>query len=98
MWILCLREYSPDDKTEGRNPGRPKKRSTINNSPLLYFITINCLEFHSTYMSISFLKMQDMREKLLPEERLLVVTEEPAVFLMKDVIDDAGLFSVNRRF
>ena len=39
-----------------------------------------------------------MREKLLPEDRLLGVTEELAGFLMKQIIDDAGLVSVNRRF
>ncbi|XP_071677519.1 uncharacterized protein [Lolium perenne] len=38
-----------------------------------------------------------MREKLQPHEHILGITEELAGLLMKEVIDDNGLFSPNRR-
>ena len=38
-----------------------------------------------------------MRDQLLPEQRLLGITEELAGFLLKEIIDDAGAFNVNRR-
>jgi len=39
-----------------------------------------------------------MRDRLLPEQRLLGIAEELAGFLMKEMVDDAGEFSVNRRY
>ncbi|KAM0884309.1 hypothetical protein ACQ4PT_031083 [Festuca glaucescens] len=39
-----------------------------------------------------------MREKLQPHEHLLGITEEVAGLLMREVIDDNGLFSPNRFF
>jgi hypothetical protein len=39
-----------------------------------------------------------MRDKLLPEQRLLGIAEEMAGFLMKELVHDHGEFSVNRRF
>ena len=39
-----------------------------------------------------------MREQLLPEQRPLGIAEELAGFLMKEMVDDAGEFSVNRRY
>ena len=59
-----------------------------------YFITINCVEFHSTYIYISilisFLKMYDMREKLLPDQHVRAIQEELAGFLLREVLDPAG--------
>ena len=39
-----------------------------------------------------------MRDRLLPEQRLLGIAEELAGFFMKEMVDDAGEFSVNRRY
>jgi hypothetical protein len=39
-----------------------------------------------------------MRENLQPQQHLLGIKEELAGFLMREIIDDKGLFSVNRRF
>ena len=39
-----------------------------------------------------------MRDRLLLEQRVLGIAEELAGFLMKEMIDDAGEFSVNRRY
>jgi len=39
-----------------------------------------------------------MRDQLLPEQRLLGIAEELAGFLLKEMVDDAGEFSVNRRY
>ena len=55
-----------------------------------YFITINCFEFHSTYISISFLKMQDMRENLLPEARIRGLQEELSGFILREVVNPRG--------
>ena len=38
-----------------------------------------------------------MREKVLPEQRVIAITDELAGFLLKEMIDDAGEFSVNNR-
>jgi len=61
-----------------------------------YFITINCVEFHSTHISIliSFLKIEKMREQLLPNERVRAIQEELAGFLLKEVIDEKGEYHV----
>jgi len=59
-----------------------------------YFITINCVEFHSTYIYISifisFLKIMSIREKLLPDQRIRAIQEELAGFLLKEVIHEKG--------
>ena len=39
-----------------------------------------------------------MRDQLLPEQRVLAIAEELAGFLLKEMVDDAGEFSVNRRY
>jgi hypothetical protein len=39
-----------------------------------------------------------MREKLQPHQHLLGIVEEVAGLLMREIIDDNNLFSVNRRF
>ena len=36
-----------------------------------------------------------MREKVLPEQRVIAIAEELAGFLLKEMVDDAGEFSVN---
>ena len=57
-----------------------------------YFITINCVEFHSTHISIliSFLKIEKMRNQLLPKDRLRAIHEELAGFLLEEVISERG--------
>ena len=39
-----------------------------------------------------------MQGQLLPEQRILAIVEELAGFIFKEIIDDAGEFSVNRRY
>jgi hypothetical protein len=39
-----------------------------------------------------------MRDQLLPEQRVLAIAEELAGFIFKEIVDDAGEFSVNRRY
>ena len=41
---------------------------------------------------------QAMRESLLPEERLIAIMEELAGFVLKEMVDDNGLFSINSRY
>ena len=38
-----------------------------------------------------------MRDKVLPEQRLIGIAEELAGFFMKAMVDDAREFSVNNR-
>ena len=38
-----------------------------------------------------------MRDQLLPQQRVVAIAEELAGFLMNEMIDDAGEFSVNKR-
>ena len=38
-----------------------------------------------------------MRDRLLPQQRVLAIAEELAGFLLTHMIDDAGEFSVNNR-
>ena len=38
-----------------------------------------------------------MREKVLPEQRIIAIEEELAGFLLEVMVDDAGEFSVNNR-
>ena len=39
-----------------------------------------------------------MRDSLLPEQRLLGIVEELVGFVLKDMVDDKGLFSINSRY
>ena len=57
-----------------------------------YFITINCVEFHSAHISIliSFLKIDRIREKLLPVHRIRAIQEELAGFMTREVVDEKG--------
>ena len=54
------------------------------------FITINCLQFHSTYILISFLKMHDTRETLLQESRIRALAEELSGLLLREVVNRRG--------
>jgi hypothetical protein len=60
----------------------------VNNIHSFLFITINYVDFYSNY--ISFLKMMDLREKLLPFQRLRAIQEELAGFLVREVLDPKG--------
>jgi len=55
-----------------------------------YFITIICVDFHSTYTYHICISSQLVRERLSVEARMRAIQEEIAGFLMKEVLHDKG--------
>jgi len=64
--------------------------NNIHSFILLPSIVLSFIQLIYISILISFLKMHDMREKLLPDQRVRAIQEELAGFLLREVLDPAG--------
>ena len=64
--------------------------NNIHSFILLPSIVLSFIQLIYISILISFLKMYDMREKLLPDQRVRAIQEELAGFLLREVLDPAG--------
>ena len=88
-----IRSYTSERDGTMRNSIQVRKQYSQ-----FYFIYINCVEFHSQliFIFIFFLKVMELREKLLPEQSIRAIQEELTSFLVKEVLNPKGHHYVKR--